>query len=318
MDNTLISVIIPVYNLENYLSKCLDSVLAQSYSNFEILAVDDGSTDGSAQLLQEYAQRDSRVKPILKENGGVSSARNVGLDSASGAYIYFLDGDDWIEPNTFEKLLRFSDDFDIVQAAYIESYFNGMNTIPKNENFRDKEICCTEEMIASYFLAQIQESSCNKLYKKTVISSVRFDEDVAVAEDSEFVYNVLKHARKIKLLKDITYHYYIRENSCMHAVITEKHFAVMALRDKQYREVVHNKRLFQAFVYRYAKDIFFLIYGILHDENNKFKNRIPALRKKVLIEKKYIFKSRELKLKFKIGVLLLWLCPELFYKMYSR
>ena len=107
MSRISVSVIIPVYNLAKYLSKCLESVLAQTYANFEIIAIDDGSTDDSAAILKKYAEKDKRVKPILKANGGVSSARNAGLDKAEGEYIFFLDGDDWIEPETLERLVCF-------------------------------------------------------------------------------------------------------------------------------------------------------------------------------------------------------------------
>lgn len=318
MVNACISVIIPVYNVGKYLPRCLDSVLSQSYENFEIIAIDDGSQDGSAQVLQMYAQRDDRIKPIFKTNGGVSSARNAGLDSAQGEYVFFLDGDDWIESNTFETLLKFSHGFDIVQGAYIESYYDGREQIPKAENFMDAEIDHTEKMISSYFFAQIQESGCNKLYKKTVIGDLRFNESLAVAEDSEFVYGVLHRAKNIRMLKEITYHYYMREDSCMHTVIGDKHFGILALRDRQFKEIKENKKLYKAFVFRYAKDIFFLIHGILHDSSKKFTEQLPMLRERVLREKMRIFSSSQLNSRFKLGVLLLWLCPKQFYKIYSR
>lgn len=98
----LISVIVPVYNVENYLCKCVDSIINQTYNNLEIILVDDGSTDGSASICDEYVLKDSRVKVIHKENGGVSSARNIGIAEASGEYICFVDSDDWLELDYFE------------------------------------------------------------------------------------------------------------------------------------------------------------------------------------------------------------------------
>ena len=318
MNESLISVVIPVYNLENHIARCIDSVLKQTYSNFEIIAVDDGSTDGSTEILKQYSKIDSRVKPIFKKNGGVSSARNRGIDEAKGEYIYFLDGDDWIKPDALEKLLNFSKGFDIVQAAYIESYSDGTEKVPSDAVFTDKEITDTKEMLASYFLAEIHESCCNKLYRKSVIGDSRFDVNLAVAEDSSFVYGILKKTRNIKLLSVVTYHYYIREDSCMHTVIEDKHFLVLQLRDRQYEEAKADIKLFEKFIFRYAKDIFFLLHGILHDESRKFAYRIFNLRIRILQEKKFIFLSSYLNLRFKIGVFILWLCPKLFYKIYSK
>ena len=173
-------------------------------------------------------------------------------------------------------------------------------------------------MLGSYFLAEIHESCCNKLYRKSLIGDSRFDVNLSVAEDSSFVYGLLKKCASVKLLKDVTYCYYIREDSCMHTAIEDKHFLVLRLRDKQYEEAKVDIKLFKKFIFRYAKDIFFLLHGILHDETGKFAHRIPVLRRRILKEKKFIFLSSYLSLRFKIGAFILWLCPNLFYKIYSK
>ena len=103
--NPLISVIVPVYKVEEYLARCVDSILGQTYRNLEILLVDDGSPDRCGVMCDEYASRDSRIRVIHKENGGLSSARNAAIDVARGEYIGFVDSDDWIEPETYEALL---------------------------------------------------------------------------------------------------------------------------------------------------------------------------------------------------------------------
>lgn len=318
MDNLLISVIIPVYNIEKYLARCLDSVLAQSYRDIEVLAVDDGSTDGSGRVLREYEKKDSRVKPIFKENGGVSSARNIALDTAKGEYIYFLDGDDWIEPDTFEKLMRFSKDFDFVQASYVDSFPDGREEVDGNVYLQEKEIFSTKEMIDDFFLARIWESSWNKLYSRAFIGGTRFNENHAVAEDSEFIFELIKRAHAVKLITDATYHYNIREDSCMQSGISEKQFDVLAVREKQYKEISSDAELIADFAPLYAKNLFFLIHEALLDKDGRFKDRIPSLREKAIELRKYVFRSKALKLRFKLGMLLLWLFPGLFYKLYSR
>ena len=101
-----VSIIVPIYNVKPYLKECLDSILVQTFSDFELILVDDGSTDGSERLADSYALSDPRVKVVYKENGGLSSARNAGLDLACGEYIYFVDSDDYIEPDTLERPYR--------------------------------------------------------------------------------------------------------------------------------------------------------------------------------------------------------------------
>lgn len=104
----LISIVVPVYNVKQFLTKCLNSIISQTYSNLEIIVVDDGSTDGSATICDDYAKKDKRISVIHKENGGLASARNAGIDVAKGTYIGFVDSDDYIEPYMYEKLLPMS------------------------------------------------------------------------------------------------------------------------------------------------------------------------------------------------------------------
>ena len=110
-----LSIIVPVFNVRNYLSDCIDSIISQSYSDFECILIDDGSTDGSGAICDEYAKKDSRIRVFHKENGGVSSARNIGLDNASGEWIYFVDSDDQILPGGLQTMVDWiSDNVDIV------------------------------------------------------------------------------------------------------------------------------------------------------------------------------------------------------------
>ncbi|MDR0422523.1 MAG: glycosyltransferase, partial [Proteiniphilum sp.] len=111
--NPMISVIVPVYNVEKYLRKCLESILAQTYTSFELLLVNDGSTDGSGQICDEYAQKDSRVQVFHQENKGVSRARNLGLERAKGKWVAFIDSDDWVDSTYLEHLLEGDEDVEL-------------------------------------------------------------------------------------------------------------------------------------------------------------------------------------------------------------
>ncbi len=313
--NQKISVIIPVYNLEKYLSGCLDSVLCQTYKNFEVIAVNDGSTDASREILDRYAQQDARVVPVHIKNGGVSNARNIGLDNATGEYVYFLDGDDTIEPYTLELLYGNINGFDLVQTAYDRVFSNGQIV---RETFVDKTLEGADSILGGYFLGEIKESSCNKLYHKALIGDLRFDTNLRVAEDSIFVHTYIKKAKRVKLMTDITYHYYIHGDSCMHSKIKEAHFYPMVLRDELLKECKGNKTLYKKWVSFEAHLCFYLIRLILINGDNPFVDRIQELRQRVVTKKQYILFSSYYTARFKSGVVLLWLCPKLFYKIYSK
>ena len=171
----MISVIIPVYNVEEYLDDCLTSVLAQTYSNLEILLINDGSTDNSGVICDKYAQTDSRIKVFHKENGGVSSARNIGLENATGQYIAFVDPDDWIEPNMYETIITQFEksDVDAVFCGYWENFSdevkrNPVIHMPEKHDIvsgRDALYQCLIKMEDGYFT-----SVWNNVFKSEVVN----------------------------------------------------------------------------------------------------------------------------------------------------
>ena len=173
--NPLISVIVPVYNVEAWLPRCGDSILSQTYENLEILLVDDGSTDDSGLICEEYAKKDTRIRVIHKENGGLSSARNSGLDAASGEYIGFVDSDDWIEPEMYAEMLSLmlKSDAQIVCAGrYDVAGGTGEKTVglcPKRQ-----EQVSGEELAGRIFLwDHCDSSACDKLYRRELFDGIR-------------------------------------------------------------------------------------------------------------------------------------------------
>ncbi len=310
-----ITVIIPVYNLEKHLSKCLDSVLAQTYTDFEIITVNDGSSDKSQEIIDFYAQKDTRFVPIVIENGGVSNARNVGLNNAKGEYIYFLDGDDTIEPYTLELLYNNIDGFDMTQAAYKEIWPDG-HEVPYPIN--DVKAETPDDILGCYFVYDIREGCCNKLYRKEVIGDLRFDTSVKVAEDSIFVHDFITKAKRVRIINNITYNYYIHNESCMHSKLKEEHFYPLVLRDKYVTECGNNKELYKKWVSYEAHATFVLLRQILTSGSDEFFDRLKGLRKRVVTKKRHILFAPYYSKRFKIGVLILWLAPKLFYKIYSK
>ena len=212
----LISIIIPVYKVEKYLPECVESILNQTYKNFELILVDDGSPDNSGKMCDEFAEKDSRIKVIHKENGGVSSARNIGLDNASGEYITFIDSDDFVDKRYLEVLYSTSkeNDTDIsicCFAKYTHSSFIIFNEIfPKkiNIDFKDSNFL---KFFKRYFYLKnnIFGSACRTLFKKASIKNLRFDENIKISEDLLFVVNTIYNSQSISFTNEILYFYRI-------------------------------------------------------------------------------------------------------------
>ena len=308
-----ISVIVPVYNVEKYIAKCLDSILAQTYENIEILCVNDGATDNSGKILDEYAARDSRVKVFHKENGGVSSARNLALENATGDYIAFVDSDDYIAPDMYESLLSAlkENDADIAECsiAYAEEDGNIKYGDSKKYALDDQKA-----MLEAFFLKKIAVVIWNKLFKSKVLEGLTFDANYKIGEDSLFLYNALKNARSIVGIEKVGYYYLQRTTSVMHNVVDEKKLKLFEIVDFWLDESRGDKVLYDAAVKRdCVLSVFVLDSAIKNRKENA--GVVEMLRRRVLRHRKTILNSKNFSLKFKMGVILLWICPSLYYKV---
>lgn len=212
-DNELISVIIPVYNVEKYLNKCIDSIVNQTYKNLEIILVDDGSLDKSSQLCDEWAKRDNRINVIHKVNGGVSSARNYGLEISKGEYISFVDSDDWVDKNTYQELLcHIKKDIDFVSFGVLEEYDTETYQILNSNNYqiyKQKQIfnhILDDNSVAGYV--------CNKLFKRSIIGNEKFDETLMSCEDIDFCTRISVMCNSI-IHVDAKFYHYRRRNDSM-------------------------------------------------------------------------------------------------------
>lgn len=194
-----ISVIIPVYNAETTLNKCVDSVLGQQFPDFEVILVDDGSKDGSFQICEEYARKDSRVIVIHKENGGVSSARNRGLEIAKGKWVTFVDSDDYIN----DTYLVLPEDKDVIFASY-------RNVVYGKESEGLSSACFTgcrlSDVVAEYGSNSILRTPWAKFYRRDLIGNIRFPEDMKVGEDTCFVWQYLSRCKTYGVLPQSTYY----------------------------------------------------------------------------------------------------------------
>ena len=218
-----ISIIIPVYNLEDYIAKCLDSIINQSYKNIEIIIVNDGSTDKSAEIFESYSKIDSRIKIFYQHNQGPSTARNTGLDVATGEYISFIDGDDWIEPDMIEMLYKnsrlYNADISVCNINYVDR--EGNSIIDKNGNppfniynFTDNNIIILEgyEKIIKYISANIN-LFWNKLYKRHLFYDFRLPYNNKIHQDVLPTWQLVDKANKMAMSPMCKYNYLSREGS---------------------------------------------------------------------------------------------------------
>jgi len=209
-----ISIIIPVYKTEKYLAKCLDSVLSQTYSDFECILVEDGSPDSCGKICDEYAVKDSRIIVIHQNNSGVASARNTGMDKASGSWIMFIDSDDWIEPDLLGIAISEAErhEADIVQWNYIP--FGVERFIQKYQSVQEGWLEVSKEKPLPWWMGMCW----SRLYSADLIhrNSLRFPENIRLCEDTLFSYSAIAYANKIWCVEKKLYHYQCRDDSALH------------------------------------------------------------------------------------------------------
>lgn len=208
-----ISVIVPVYNAEKYLQRCVDSILSQTFTDFELLLIDDGSKDKSGAICDEYAAKDSRVRVFHKENGGVSSARNLGLDNVKGEWISFIDADDKVKETLCEVLhtyfLRYCQ-CDILRYGYEHRMPSGCTVTNLSKEYRltDKEEIIKICDSVCYF-----EMIWNAAFRAELVRDIRFDTSIDWSEDYLFMYKCISKSREVYIINKVLYHYYDTPNS---------------------------------------------------------------------------------------------------------
>lgn len=226
-----ISIIIPVYNSEKYLRKCLESVRGQTFSNIEIICVDDGSTDKSKQIIDEFAQVDNRFVVIHQSNKGESNARNVGLKTATGDYIGFLDCDDWIEPDMYEMLLEAleKNQVDIAAAGWVKEY-DDKSIVMENKLALKSNVLNQKELMTCVYRRDDYQGFAymwNKLYKRALLydktgEMILFDEKLKLGGDVLFLAQMLMQAQSAVFIDKAVYHYYQRGDSGCHTKEIER------------------------------------------------------------------------------------------------
>lgn len=225
-----ISIVVPVYNVENYIDRCIESIINQTYKNIEIILVDDGSKDNSGKICDKYANRDKRIKVVHKLNGGLSSARNAGLDVCSGEYVGFVDGDDWIEKNMYEILIS------MIKKGKSEIAICGHREVIQNEKVRPaiqmKNIFLDKNELWEEVFGDLNVASWNKLYKKEIIGNLRFPLNIIHGEDLIFNLQYLVKCKSGVLNKTKCYNYLKRRNSITSSKFSKNKIYEVMVKDK--------------------------------------------------------------------------------------
>lgn len=208
----MVSIIVPVYNVEIYLRKCLDSIVNQTFRDLEILVIDDGSSDQSGKICDEYAKKDKRIRVFHTENRGLSAARNYGIDHAQGDYIGFIDSDDWFEETAIQKFVdtAMATGSDIVACRFYREYVN--KTI-ESSGAKEQFTVEGEEILRTMILERkFSEDVWNKFYRATLFESIRYPEG-RIFEDYATTYQLLRKSSRLTYIPDCLIHYRNRKNS---------------------------------------------------------------------------------------------------------
>ena len=305
----LISVIVPIYNVEKYLSECIESIKNQTFTDFEVILVNDGSTDNSRKICENITKLDSRFTIINKKNGGLSDARNKGIEKANGKYFFFVDSDDYLPLNALEKLVNIVNvsDYDMIVGRFSHIYDDYEKETQKyGKNFEISSSDCLKEMLIGN---KINHSASGKLYKAELFENIRFPYG-KLFEDMFTIYDITKLCQKIKVLDEVIYCYRHRNDSiltssknlerkCDDLFYACLHVQSLFLNDEKLYSYACRKSVYQnILIIQFARLI----------SDKKTRNRIRKRSKEEI--KKYIFKyllTTQIKIVTKIKVIFIFL-----------
>lgn len=317
MKKDLISIIIPVYNVEKYIEKCLESVINQTYNNIEIILIDDGSLDDSGKICDEYAKKDKRIVVIHKNNEGVSVARNVGIKKSKGKYVAFIDSDDYVEENYVEKLYITIDEKDmaIVGAKRI----NEKGKIIEKSSVIVQEYS-QNEAIQQLLLEKIYGPELwGKLFKTEILKKLEFRKDMTVGEDFDLLYRYLQYIQRVKIdTTETLYNYILRNGSIMNSSFNPNWFKDMQVCEKIINNTKDEKTKKYA-IKRCIRSVLMCAAKILKDTNFQNSNKNEEYLKvcKDVIKKYGINSYYKASTKDKIKIFLIANCTEFLRILYK-
>lgn len=290
-NNPLISVIVPIYNVEKYLEKCVESLLNQTYSNLEIVLVDDGAKDSSPAMCDSFAEKDSRIKVVHKKNGGLSDARNAGLEVATGEYISFIDSDDYVALDMYKTMITeaLNNDAQVVECNSYVAYEDGKIDVYKSFDY--KLYTNNRDIIFDYIReGYIQTVVWNKLYRRDIIGDIRF-EFGKCHEDEFFTYQILAKTTRFVHTNEFYYYYVQRQGSVMNSSFSLKQLDAIegGLNRAKFVKENHPDLYFEQ-----VKPLtFFCIYNYQRILANPSCDKEKAGRKKIIMFRKQLEWNKE-------------------------
>ena len=319
MDKDLISVIIPVYNVEKYLIRCVDSVVNQTYKNLEIILVNDGSTDSSGILCDKLAKNDARIKVIHKENGGLSDARNIGQQESKGVYIIFVDSDDYVHVDMINSLYEqiTNENADVSICGVMNVYSNSQN--PQCADTELYFTCEKKEFLKEYLIGErIPGSICNKLLKRSVANKLKFPVG-KIYEDAFYHYDLISVAEKFVVNTKPYYYYYHRGGSITTKPFKNKDLVYIDIYKKYYELILENyEDLKEEGFFRFAYSYFFILDKMLIEENyslfEEYDNIVKFLKRNAV----KIFRNKIFRKGRRIAALALLINVRLYRKLLFR
>lgn len=315
----LVTVIVPIYNLEKYLDICLESIVRQSYPNLEIILVNDGSTDGSLTLCEMYAKLDTRIHVISQKNSGVSVARNTGLKHAKGEYICFIDGDDYIISNYIQLLvdaiLEHKADMSVCHITKLKH--SRFHTVPDSPLLPSVSILNSGQALCQMIYQKaFSWEVVAKLYSRKSIHDLQFDKNERIGEDFTFSYHYLHHCQRIAVCQFTGYFYLLREGSATQSHFSEKHRDILNVANKfeqfiqdKYPALSHCSTYFTLYAY---VDLVDRLYFTEHADKEEIR-----LYRQQIIKRIGALLNNEVKYKFKLRVLIM-LFNQSLYKFIKR
>lgn len=312
----LISVVVPIYNVEKYLVRCVDSIINQTYSNLDIILVDDGSPDNCGSICDEYAERDNRVKVIHKENGGLSDARNEGIKIAKGKLITFVDSDDYVAINYVEELFRCMmtsrADLSVVEVDVVNE--NTPYSVERQTG--DISIINNKKAIELALKISFRQSAWGKLYRTEIFNDIQFPKGL-LYEDLAIVYNVLSVTKIIAISNAKLYKYEVRPGSIMQASFNINHYNSLIVTDNAMDFVKTNYPEFGDLsdcrrVYSY----FTVLRRMLNSsEKNKYKEQIDELKQRINKYSHHMIWKRNVKPSLKLRLISYKISDTLYLKI---
>ena len=317
MYSDLISVIVPVYKVEKYLNRCVESIVNQTYKNLEIILVDDGSPDNCPQMCDKWAEKDSRIKVIHQENAGLAEARNSGISVATGKFFMFIDSDDFAESDMIELLLNLSMDYnaDVSSCGFYFDYENDNKA--EACDFSDEiRIADINERIIDLLTGGFSGTVWNKLYRADAVKSILFDKADGCSEDIMYNYRVYKQNITAVFCGAPKYHYLIRSSSITNREFTYGAFDIIRAKRLALCEQANNPNVFPYAVKGFVMSAFIVLSGCI--QSNKFPKEKQQLVDEILSFKKEILNSKIFSKTDKIKVLILSFSPRLYEKIIIR